>query len=399
MRFAGIYRKYLSPWVVVAIGGAVFALTFIYLGHKDITNPYFIFHNPAYPIVSHTHGLLYVVQALILVFISLTVLELFSVYVGTARRLFTDKKEQEFNRSMLHWIMDYLTKESSTGDAKKFMALLKSKSEKKVFVNQLRIIAVLTKGKVRNDCIALFYEMNLDAVVKKNLQSPYVRDKMFALRVSGDFQLSEFSPFIDKYIYSKNDMVRSEAVQAFVKINADSDLKFLADYTQSLSLLDFNVIVNAAKHYRNIHFESLFSSSNAMVRAIGIRLAVMQQKKEYKPLVLPMMDDETPIVREEAYLAIIAFADEKEDFIALMHHFDDMGKNVQTKLIDAMAQNNEIDFIYPFFDRLILNYPMDIKIKAMANLIKIDLRFAFNYMNHENESIRNAYKHIIDFYL
>lgn len=82
-----------------------------------------------------------------------------------------------------------------------------------------------------------------------------------------------------------------------------------------------------------------------------------------------------------------------------MHHFDDMGKNVQTKLIDAMAQNNEIDFIYPFFDRLILNYPMDIKIKAMANLIKIDLRFAFNYMNHENESIRNAYKHIIDFYL
>ncbi|MFZ6037321.1 MAG: hypothetical protein ACOYU1_03610 [Bacteroidota bacterium] len=64
MRFAGIYRKYLSPWVVVAIGGSVFVLTFLYLGQKDITNPYFIFHNPAYPIVSHAHGWLYVVQAL-----------------------------------------------------------------------------------------------------------------------------------------------------------------------------------------------------------------------------------------------------------------------------------------------------------------------------------------------
>jgi hypothetical protein len=399
MRFAGIYRKYLSPWVVVAIGGAVFVLTFLYLGHKDITNPYFIFHNPVYPIVSHTHGLLYVVQALILVFISITVLELFSVYVGTARRLFTDKKEQEFNRASLNRIMDYLTKESSTGDAKKFMALLKSKSEKRLFVNQLRIIAVLTKGKVRNDCIVLFHEIHFDALVKKDLRSPYVRDKMFALRVAGDFQLSELSPLISNYIHSKNEMIRSEAVQAYVKVNPDSDLGFLATYPHSLSLLDFNVIVNAAKHYRNIGFDSLFSSSNAVVRAIGIRLAVMQQKKEYKPLVLPMMDDETPLVREEAYLAIIAFADEKEDFIALMHHFDDMGKSVQTKLIDVMAQKNEKDFVYPFFNELILNYPMDIKIKAMENLIKMDLSFAFNYMNHENESIRNAYKHITDFYL
>ncbi len=95
MRLAGIYRKYLSPWVVVAIGGAIFVLTFLYLGQKDITNQYFIFHNPAYPIVSHTHGWIYVVQALILVFVSITILELFSLYVGTPRRLYTDKKGQE----------------------------------------------------------------------------------------------------------------------------------------------------------------------------------------------------------------------------------------------------------------------------------------------------------------
>lgn len=109
----------------------------LYLGQKDITNPYFIFHNPAYPIVSHAHGWLYVVQALILVFLSITVLELFSLYIGTARRLFTDKKEQEFNRDTLNRMMDYLTKECSTADARKLMALTKSKSEKRLFVNQL----------------------------------------------------------------------------------------------------------------------------------------------------------------------------------------------------------------------------------------------------------------------
>ncbi len=184
-------------------------------------------------------------------------------------------------------MMDYLTKECSTADARKLMALTKSKSEKRLFVNQLRISAVLTKGKVHDDCITLFHEMNFDDVVKKNLRSPYVRDKMFALRVVGDFQLSEFNPSIAKYIYSKNDIVRSEAIQAYVKVNADSDLSFLTDYTRSLSILDFNVIVNAAKHYRNIHFESLFSSPNAAVRAIGIRLAVIQNKTEFKPLLLP----------------------------------------------------------------------------------------------------------------
>lgn len=61
--------------------------------------------------------------------------------------------------------------------------------------------------------------------------------------------------------------------------------KQLMNYTQSLSLLDFNVIVNAAKHFPNIHFESLFSSHNAMVRAMGIRLAVMQNKVELKNLI------------------------------------------------------------------------------------------------------------------
>jgi hypothetical protein len=399
MRFAGIYRKYLSPWVVVAIGGSVFVLTFLYLGQKDITNPYFIFHNPAYPIVSHAHGWLYVVQALILVFLSITVLELFSLYIGTARRLFTDKKEQEFNRDTLNRMMDYLTKECSTADTRKLMALTKSKSEKRLFVNQLRILAVLTKGKVHDDCITLFHEMNFNDVVKKNLRSPYVRDKMFALRVAGDFQLSEFNPSIAKYIYSKNDIVRSEAIQAYVKVNADSDLSFLTDYTRSLSILDFNVIVNAAKHYRNIHFESLFSSPNAAVRAIGIRLAVIQNKTEFKPLLLPMIEDKTAIVREEAYGAIIAFATEKEDFKALISHFDNMNKNLQLKLIDEITLRNEKDFVSPFLEELILKYPSDIKIRAMSNLIKMDISFALKYMNHENESIRNAYKHLTDFYL
>jgi hypothetical protein len=399
MRFAGIYRKYLSPWVVVAIGGSVFVLTFLYLGQKDITNPYFIFHNPAYPIVSHAHGWLYVVQALILVFLSITVLELFSLYIGTARRLFTDKKEQEFNRDTLNRMMDYLTKECSTADTRKLMALTKSKSEKRLFVNQLRILAVLTKGKVHDDCITLFHEMNFNDVVKKNLRSPYVRDKMFALRVAGDFQLSEFNPSIAKYIYSKNDIVRSEAIQAYVKVNADSDLSFLTDYTHGLSLLDFNVIVNAAKHYRNIHFESLFSSPNAIVRAIGIRLAVIQNKTEFKPLLLPMIEDKTAIVREEAYGAIIAFATEKEDFKALISHFDNMNKNLQLKLIDEITLRNEKDFVSPFLEELILKYPSDIKIRAMSNLIKMDISFALKYMNHENESIRNAYKHLTDFYL
>jgi hypothetical protein len=399
MRFAGIYRKYLSPWVVVAIGGSVFVLTFLYLGQKDITNPYFIFHNPAYPIVSHAHGWLYVVQALVLVFLSITVLELFSLYIGTARRLFTDKKEQEFNRDTLNRMMDYLTKECSTADARKLMALTKSKSEKRLFVNQLRILAVLTKGKVHDDCITLFHEMNFNDVVKKNLRSLYVRDKMFALRVAGDFQLSEFNPSIAKYIYSKNDIVRSEAIQAYVKVNADSDLSFLTDYTRSLSILDFNVIVNAAKHYRNIHFESLFSSPNAAVRAIGIRLAVIQNKTEFKPLLLPMIEDKTAIVREEAYGAIIAFATEKEDFKALISHFDNMNKNLQLKLIDEITLRNERDFVSPFLEELILKYPSDIKIRAMSNLIKMDISFALKYMNHENESIRNAYKHLTDFYL
>ncbi|MDK2969244.1 MAG: hypothetical protein PWQ65_347 [Bacteroidota bacterium] len=399
MRFAGIYRKYLSPWVVVAIGGSVFVLTFLYLGQKDITNPYFIFHNPAYPIVSHAHGWLYVVQALILVFLSITVLELFSLYIGTARRLFTDKKEQEFNRDTLNRMMDYLTKECSTADARKLMSLTKSKSEKRLFVNQLRILAVLTKGKVHDDCISLFHEMNFNDVVKKNLRSPYVRDKMFALRVAGDFQLSEFNPFIAKYIYSKNDIVRSEAIQAYVKVNADSDLSFLTDYTRSLSILDFNVIVNAAKHYRNIHFESLFSSPNAAVRAIGIRLVAIQNKTEFKPLLLPMIEDKTAIVREEAYGAIIAFATEKEDFKALISHFDNMNKNLQLKLIDEITLRNEKNFVSPFLEELILKYPSDIKIRAMSNLIKMDISFALKYMNHENESIRNAYKHLTDFYL
>jgi uncharacterized membrane protein len=320
--------------------------------------------------VSHTHGWIYVVQALILVFVSITILELFSLYVGTPRRLYTDKKGQEFNRDALNRIMDYLTKENSTTDARMLMTLTKSKSEKILFSNQLRIIAILTKGKVRDDCITLFHEMNFDDFVKKNLRSLYVRDKMFALRVAGDFQLSKLDSLIYKYINSKNDMVRSEAIQSYVKINPESDLGFLADYTPTLSLLDFNVIVNAAKHYRNIHFESLFSSPNPMVKAIGVRLAETQNKLELKPSILRMMDDDSAIVREEAYWAIISFADEKEDFKALMHHFDDMGKSVQTKFIDVMAQKNEKDFVYPFFNELILKYPSDIKIRAMSNLIK-----------------------------
>ncbi len=109
--------------------------------------------------------------------------------------------------------------------------------------------------------------------------------------------------------------------------------------------------------------------------------------------------DKTAIVREETYRAIVGFATEKEDFEILISHFDNMNKNLQLKLIDEITLRNERDFVSPFLEELILKYPSDIKIRAMSNLIKMDISFALKYMNHENESIRNAYKHLTDFYL
>lgn len=66
-----------------------------------------------------------------------------------------------------------------------------------------------------------------------------------------------------------------------------------------------------------------------------------------------------------------------------------MNKNLQLKLIDEITLRNERDFVSPFLEELILKYPSDIKIRAMSNLIKMDISFALKYMNHENESIRN----------
>lgn len=135
--------------------------------------------------VTLTDGFI-MVQTLYLVFLSITVLELFSLYRDSQGSIHR-QKEQEFNRDTLNQV-DHFNEESSTADAKESSGSHKIEIRKRLFVNQLRNLG--SPHERYDDCITLFHEMNFNDVVKKNLRSPYVRDKMFALRLAGDFQLS-----------------------------------------------------------------------------------------------------------------------------------------------------------------------------------------------------------------
>lgn len=401
MKLIYLYIKYFVKRLVF-IGLLILLFSLFFILYKPewklfdivVTNPYF-----------NTFGrmpkIIYLPLVASIIFSTLTVYEILFSFVYSIYNLKITKRKNYIHKLINESIFEYLTKKSITSDDKKYAQnlgkILKSDYARLIFLNRLRRISLLTTGEVKQHCTIIINELNYNKLLKLCLKSPYAKDNLLALKIIGDLRLTGHSSGVDKLLKSKNPTIKTEALNTYLKTNEQTDLSFLYIHANSLSILDFNNIINTTAHYKNIDYRKLIESNIPFLSALGLRLIAFNSPENYKQLIIKQLDSEYNWVREEAFLTFLDLKKADSDFEILTYKFERFPNSLKTRAIDKVANFSDKTSVNKFLNWLIENNSLEIKFLAMKKIFEYDMSLVLKYKAHEDSDVRNTFNQLIDF--
>ncbi len=404
MRTLIIYIRY---WLlrVFYISLAIFILfgSYYYANPEIVVGNYLI-HNPLYENLENIPVWLYAVDYFIFIFI-VGILLVFSwiIYYNTNKR-HKEKTDKQYIHLFVTNLFSYLfmvekfTEKEKKSKLKTLKQTLRTDHARRLFINTLRQIYAQTTGPVSDKTMKLMRSVKYDGLVRAYLNSPYLRHKIFALKVISDFKLEGYEKHILRLSKRRNNVLRAEAIVTLMNLKVFEDLKFIEELKMTLTLWDLNTIVKTVKdlNIRNIDYKSLILSNSTNVAVLGIMLARLNKQYIFKDIILKKIGNAEEMLNEEAFLALTELAESKEDYKFLADNFDLAPEKAQLKIIKAIAQSTEQTEAIKFLHWIVENKNHKQKVEALTLLLDLDLESITKFKKSEDSLIRKSCLQILD---
>jgi hypothetical protein len=256
-------------------------------------------------------------------------------------------------------------------------------------------------GEIKERNFNLLKALQYTNFLRAYLQSPYLRHKLFALRIISDFHLQGYEGYIYKLTKKNNKILNSEALVTLVKLYIYDDHLFLVDFHKKLSVWDVNMIINKVQQQRNNNFNhlKLVNSEIPEISVVGIILSRLDKQIQLKKEIKKKIESPVNLVSEQAFLTYISFASCEEDFEYLTYRFEAASDIAKLQIIKAIALFKNKRQKTKFLNWVVENKPTLFKIEAIRILLNIDFHF-YNtkYKNTADTSIKNAILHVENTY-
>lgn len=401
MKLIYLYIKFLTKRLAF-IGFIILLFSlFFFLNKQEWRLSDLVMANPYFNTFGRMPQVIYLPSVATIVFLLLTLYEITFSFVYSIYNSNATKKKNEIHKQINESVFKYLTKIHVSSDDKKYAQTIKKTLKgdyaKLIFLNRLRRISLLTTGEVKLHCTSIVNELNYNKLLRICLKSPYVKDNLLSLKIVGDLKLSGYSSEINKLLKSKSRIIKTEALNTYLKTNPKTDLSFLGLFTNSLSVLDFNNIINITSGYKNIDYKKLIESNNPFLTALGLRLITFNDPERYKQLIIKLLDSEYNWVREEAFLTFLDLKKADSDFDVLTYKFERFPNGLKIRAIDKVANFSDKTSVNKFLNWLIENNSLEIKFLAMKKIFEYDMGLVLKYKEHEDSDIRSTFNQLIDF--
>ena len=381
---------------------AIFVLAYFILQNKFFDIGYIVYPNPVFDYISSLGHLLYLVVIIIAFGLISTGAEFVLAFFISKSKLTVEKRKIYIHNYINSTLFTQFSSETNViadiNYIKTFKKKFKSDYPKLVFINRLRRIMILTRGETNLHAIRLFYLMNAERLIKSYLLSPYPRHNLFALKVIGEFQLVSFSNMIEKRLQHRNQVVASEAMYAYTRLQPMTDFTFLIKRKRALSKLDIMNLACIASNYTNIDYNALILSEIPMVSCLGIKLAGQHNVISVKHLLRRKMFSENYDISNEAQTAFLKMVD-NEDTDILINDFELFNEKNQSYILTLLSNSLNTGKVEKLFSKIIeeSNYPK--KLEALQWIIEKDIVKAYKYRNHNNEQVMRAFEQVTDFFI
>ena len=404
MKILTIYFRYWSIRIFFLSLLALIAFGAYFYSVPQLTLFNHIIINPLYTDVEKIPTWLYVVDYFIFIFsLSILIIFLMILYYNANKKI-EERIDNQYVDGFVRKIFLFLYPlEEFTNKQKKYQLKeikkdLSNDHAKQLFINLLRRIHAQTSGLVKHKVEYFMKEIDYNYFIAAYLHSPYLRDKLFALKVIGDFEIEGFEQYILKQTKRRNEVLHSESIITLLKLKIYDNLLFLSELNMKLTTWDINIIVKAIMELNivNIDYLTLINSETSEISALGIMLAKLKNRKEFKHDIKKKVGNLDKLVNEEAFLAFCFFADNKSDYDYLIKNFGKATEKSQLTIIYKIASIQDTELSGEFLNYVVENQNFVQKIEAIKLLLDIDLNVVSKYKQSKDEVVKQSYYQVLD---
>lgn len=389
---------------ILTIAFFIYLIYFFKISEVTLFNTHFV--NPFYALTAPLEVWLYLLVYFIFVFVFNSIFLTGLTITYKIQNKKADKLKNVYEKHFAELVTKYLTAKAfkEKEGEKAALKLLKrayNKRVKIILVEVLHRVHSQVVGDLRTDVNNLFKQLKLDRLMMAYLYSPYLSDKVLAIKTIADFQIHKKSNKLLKYTNSKNDILRAEAFISSIKLSMFDNITFKKRSRWNISKLDMNNILLVTNQFKNhnIDIKALISSEFPRVVAMGLLLANEHKKTELKELIKEKIGDSDPVVNQEAIQAFISMADRVSDYEFLLEGFDKHNQTNKMVIVLAFQKCPDIVMSKYFYTSIIDNEELMLKNEAMKRLLELDPNKCLLYKNSLDTSILKAYKQSIDIYI
>ncbi|HEY6915099.1 MAG TPA: hypothetical protein VI413_10520, partial [Paludibacter sp.] len=130
---------------------------------------------------------------------------------------------------------------------------------------------------------------------------------------------------------------------------------------------------------------------------LGIMLARFNKQYIFKNVILTKIGNSDNLLNEEAFLALTALAESKDDYKFLIDNFDLATEKAQLEIIQTIASSTEETEAIQFLNWVVENKHYKQKVEALTLLLDLDLDSITRFKKSEKKLIRKSCLQILDF--
>lgn len=397
LRFIFIRLFYVLLIIALSFGSYFYTVPRISLGQ-------FVLVNPFYSEVEGIPGWLYDIDYFTFIFVVAILIIFILIAIYNVNKKNKDTGDRRFMNSFVSTLFAYLYSNESpdTKEERKKIKQMKRNLRNEHLVRYFLITLVnihkQSLGSIHDKIHQIVKAAKYDFLLKAYLHSPYVRHKLFALKVISEFQLDGYSNYILKLTTRRNNVLHSEAIMALMKMGVYNNLSFLFEINIKLTLWDINTIVRIIREMdiHEINYRKLIESDVDELCVIGIMLARLNNQNDMKLLIAEKIGNANRLINEEAFLALIHFAQDDEDYSLLMQKFDMASESIQKQIIDTIRKYSDRNAITGFLNNVVQTRRYPLKVAAMRVLLDLDLSLITQYKQSDNEMVKKSCMEVLD---
>ncbi len=402
-----LFKKYLIFYGKRFILVFIIALTILFafiLREPKISFFGNIFENPLYKFVYQQSTFIYFIKYLTFAF---SIFAIITITLSIYYKLLNKKKEAKqlkIEESIVNNIMTFLYSEKDLKDIRDnnindLKTLGKTNFKKKILINLILSIAEQTKGEIREKIVRLAEELNIYAWIDEYIKSPYLEDRILAIKAVSHFKIRGFENIIMKRINSKIPVLRTESFIALIRLNQTKDLSFLMYHDKFISMFDINNIVNTVSELnkKDINYSGLINAKNTRVAIIGVVLARKNKRKEQKYSIRKRLEDNDSDLRREAFIAHAALFGTITDFNYITERLSNQDDHLKRAVIPYLSSCNDKDLLSSYLNELIVRDSFTVKIEALKLMMSTNFSSVIGYSKSKDSSIVAAFKEVSDY--